>query len=397
MFSGGDQMKWMRAVGQLFTWIGVAGGAVTLCSTVGEMVELREWARTLIETWKLYQAVAWEVVARLLHFGGTAPSAPVFPHPLAQSLLTMDIFLASMAVGTRVKLLFRGGLGRAESKIRHFDAAMMVQALYFWAPATVIVLVFAIAGGFAMIHGSGNSAWSFQQPFGEHNTWFVVAFFLTSTVPYLLMELSGSDIEFGMRLWRVVIATLAFLIANELSRLGADPILKGLMQATAFELSLWIGFALAATYNECLDRAARLWPHVAISRLPGVARSRLIACVIAFAGVPIAGFLGTAHGWVYPIAALLMFFAPRPAPRRQRIGCFPASYPTGGRVLAALGAAFGMACLAVAFAWFLYEAGGWTIVGGCVLWFAITCNVSIPEHSLLKAVDHEDLPADGAA
>ena len=38
-------------------------------------------------------------------------------------------------------------------------------------------------------------------------------------------------------------ATLAFLIANELSRLGADPILKGLMQATAFLLGVSVGRA----------------------------------------------------------------------------------------------------------------------------------------------------------
>jgi hypothetical protein len=82
---------------QLLTWIGIAGGAVTLFSNIGGALTLADWARLLVERWHEFMTDFW----RLL-LGWTGISIPKEIVPILSFAVFVAILVVGLNLSTRV-------------------------------------------------------------------------------------------------------------------------------------------------------------------------------------------------------------------------------------------------------------------------------------------------------
>lgn len=85
---------------QLLTWIGAAGGALTLFTNLGSLLRLSEWARRIIDHWLDWTQAFW-----------TWASALVALHiPIANQVdLTFMLFVLAVAAGSHVSYVLATG------------------------------------------------------------------------------------------------------------------------------------------------------------------------------------------------------------------------------------------------------------------------------------------------
>lgn len=350
-------MIWKNALALLLTWFGVAGSAATLSAAAGELVELADWARAAIFAWEAWEAHVWELVGQLLRLDNASPGRPILPHPLLESLAMTNVFLANIAIGTRIKVFVSG---QGEDSLDADNRLVAISSSIFYALPVLIVIVVYVSKGLREFLASGAETLggSLVQAMGFHGLALWIAL---QTAPYVIANLSGSDIKFGRRLWSVVFATTAFLFANDLSKIDAGQFWSSVSQATTFERWLGVAFVAAAAYAlwssfALVARAAAPPERSAGLVVPWLLSWGLIVALAALA------LLKTDHGMGYLIAVPLLWFAPLPG----RAVAGDIGTPLGQWVRACA-----IAATAILLAHLLAFARGWMLLEGFVLWAAI--------------------------
>ncbi len=84
---------------QLLTWVGIVGGALTLFSGFGALLQLASWAQWLVSHWQALSFGFWRTVGALV---GVSVSQAWVP------LLSLLAFVLSVAIGQRLALAARG-------------------------------------------------------------------------------------------------------------------------------------------------------------------------------------------------------------------------------------------------------------------------------------------------
>jgi hypothetical protein len=213
-------MTWKKIFPALFASVGVIGSAFTLISTADQLVGLTNWARAIIAIWKTWESYAWHHVLQAFGLTDGFSGGPILPHPVLQSLLSMNVFLLNIAIGTRFNLLVSGGQGRKLDNIED-PLRLTLRAIQYALPTLLVMTLFVWVGGLDLIASSEGT-----ETFGStldkalgHNLGFDLLIVLCGLLPVMLQVFSGSEIEFGIKLWRAVIAAAAFVGVNEFCKL----------------------------------------------------------------------------------------------------------------------------------------------------------------------------------
>ncbi len=111
------------------SWLGIVGGFITVFSNLDTLFKLADWARVLVDKWKWWLDLGWELLLSRFRFNLTTS---------ARFQMTMAVTIIFMAIGARLSASREGGDGQIwkpgwQNILRaNVAAAVVIFAAHSW-------------------------------------------------------------------------------------------------------------------------------------------------------------------------------------------------------------------------------------------------------------------------
>ena len=242
---------------QVLTWLGIAGGALTLFTNIGSFFKLSQWAQWVVSYWMDWLRVVWAWVATVTGISFA---------PATQLNMTFMIFLLMVAVGSHISyVLITGDRTLPILKHRHFfgwniplavlwyflffeliNYAPVAEYLYYnfyGGPIDINVLtnfVFVTVFAFLLVYNWPlGSAINTSFAMGIISSIFFSSAFIRDpslgvngdnmireAVPIIGLSIAcllvAAPVLFHKRLWMLLAAFVLLVVGNEVAKFGAS-------------------------------------------------------------------------------------------------------------------------------------------------------------------------------
>jgi hypothetical protein len=239
---------------EIFTWVGIVGGALTLFSNVGAVLKLADWARLLVQHWKEWTHAFWQwafgwlgihlrpewmPILSFLLFGSllTIGQAVQFKRTTKNQLisvrtdLSVDIkkHIITFLIYTLISIIGWGGVVVILDLYQHLDkwTLLVLIPIVFVFPLVILVMRDRLNAGVSicltMIFWIVITFNPTSEPVNptSQSDFLLAAFGVIWVLPMILLSVAPAK-AVSRRLIFLALGLLLLIALNELSKLGLD-------------------------------------------------------------------------------------------------------------------------------------------------------------------------------